>query len=89
MNAIQNNRQLRYWKEQLSQAPGILELPTDRVRPAVPSYRGAVHCFGLSGALSEAVEDLARQEGATLFMVLLAAFQVVLSRWSGQQDVVV
>jgi amino acid adenylation domain-containing protein len=89
VNAIQNSRLLAYWKEQLSEAPGILELPTDRVRPAVPSYRGAVHCFGLSTALSEAVKDLARQEGATLFMVLLAAFQVVLSRWSGQQDVVV
>jgi len=82
-------RQLDYWKTQLADAPVALELPTDRVRPAVPSYRGAVHFIDLPRPLSDAVAALARDEGATTFMVLLAAFQIVLSRWSGQSDVVV
>jgi amino acid adenylation domain-containing protein len=82
-------RQLNYWKEKLSGAPPALELPTDRPRPATPSYRGATHHFALSAELSERVQALARRENATLFMVLLAALQVMLSRWSGQKDIVV
>jgi amino acid adenylation domain-containing protein len=82
-------RQLTYWTEQLVDAPRVLELPTDRLRPAVPSYRGALHIFALPKELSEAVEKLAQQHGVTMFMVLLAAYQAVLARWSGQQDVVV
>jgi amino acid adenylation domain-containing protein len=82
-------RQVAYWKERLSGAPAALQLPTDRPRPAVQSYRGAQQGFALSQELSDGLRALARSEGATLFMVLLAAFQVVLSRWSGQTDVVV
>jgi Condensation domain len=82
-------KQLAYWKDQLSGAPVALELPTDRPRPPVQSYRGQVVSFELSVGLTAGISALARREGATLFMVLLAAFNVVLSRWSGQLDVVV
>ncbi|HEY4748623.1 MAG TPA: condensation domain-containing protein, partial [Steroidobacteraceae bacterium] len=82
-------RQLGYWTDQLAGAPAALELPTDRPRPAVPSFRGAVHHFTIDAARTAALANLARQDGATLFMLLLAAFQVLLARWSGQHDVVV
>ena len=82
-------RQLAYWTRQLAGAPAALELPTDRPRPAVPSFRGAVHHFTIDPARTKALATLARQDGATLFMLLLAAFQVLLARWSGQHDVVV
>ncbi|MBV8816907.1 MAG: amino acid adenylation domain-containing protein, partial [Acidobacteriaceae bacterium] len=82
-------RQLGYWRERLSGAPAALDLPTDRPRAAVQSFRGATQLIELSTELTKALSGLARAEGATLFMVLLAAFQVVLSRWSGQRDVVV
>ena len=82
-------RQLDYWTGQLAGAPGGIELATDRPRPAVPSFRGAVHRFSVAPACTAALTALARQEGATLFMVLLAAYDVLLSRWSGQDDVVV
>jgi amino acid adenylation domain-containing protein len=81
--------QLQYWSERLSGAPPQLQLPTDRPRPAVASFKGAVLGFELPAALCGALEELARQEGATLFMVVLAAYQVLLSRYSGEQDVVV
>jgi len=83
------DRQVAYWKQRLAGAPATLELPTDRARPAVQSYRGANHNFVLPAELTRSLNALARAEGATLFMVLLAAFNVVLSRWSGQADVVV
>ncbi|HEU0084715.1 MAG TPA: amino acid adenylation domain-containing protein, partial [Bradyrhizobium sp.] len=82
-------RQLAYWTQRLSGAPTGLALATDRPRPAMPSFRGAAHPFAIDRARTRALMDLARQEGATLFMVLLAAFDVLLSRWSGQDDVVV
>jgi amino acid adenylation domain-containing protein/FkbM family methyltransferase len=83
------DRQLAYWKQQLSGAPAILELPTDKPRPALPTFNGAFQRFTLANELSESVKALGRREGATLFMTLLAAFQVLLSRYSGQQDIVV
>ncbi|HEY4940168.1 MAG TPA: condensation domain-containing protein, partial [Rhizomicrobium sp.] len=82
-------RQVAYWRERLSGAPTALELPTDRRRPAMANHRGASIPVVLSKALSEALAKLGREKGATPFMVLLAAFQAVLSRWSGQDDVVV
>ena len=82
-------KQIAYWKDRLSGAPAALKLPTDRVRPAVQSYRGSYHGFALPPDLTASLNGLARREGATLFMVLLGAFQVVLSRWSGQGDIVV
>nr|WP_255217199.1 non-ribosomal peptide synthetase [Myxococcus sp. AM010] len=79
--------QLGYWKQHLDGAPRLLELPTDRPRPAVQSLEGAYVPFSLGRALSDAVHALARREGVTPFMVLLAAFQAVLARYSGQDDV--
>ena len=80
--------QLRYWREKLRGA-AILELPTDRPRPAVPTHRGASHSFELSAELGEGLKALSRREGATLFMTLLAGFQALLARYTGQMDVVV
>ncbi len=82
-------RQLAYWKGRLDGAPAVLELPTDRPRPAVQSHRGAAYRFTVSHGITEQLKALSRQEGATLFMVLLAAFQVLLSRYSGQRDICV
>jgi amino acid adenylation domain-containing protein len=81
--------QLAYWKRQLAGAPAVLELPTDRPRPAVQTYRGGVERMELSTELADAVRAAGRREGATLFMTLLAAYQALLSRHAGQDDVVV
>jgi amino acid adenylation domain-containing protein len=82
-------RQLQYWKQQLGGEFPVLELPTDRVRPPRQSFRGAVRRFALSEELSAAVKSLGRQEGATLFMTLLAAFQSLLHRYTDQTDILV
>ena len=74
---------LGYWQGQLSDVPP-LALPTDRPRPPTPSGRGATHRFTLDAALTERLKALSRGEGVTLFMTLLAAFQVVLSRYAQQ-----
>jgi hypothetical protein len=82
-------RQLVYWKRQLEAAPPLLELPGDRPRPAASSYRGAEASLLLPENLRVALRALSRKEGGTLFMTMLAAFQLLLARWSGQRDVVV
>src|SRR5437773_11660483 len=81
--------ELRYWREQLEEAPGRLELATDRPRPAVQSYKGEVQSFLLPMNLSNSIRALARREGATLFMTLLAAFQTLLYRYTGNEDILV
>ena len=81
-------RQLSYWKKDLAGLP-TLQLPTDRRRPAVQSYRGARHETELPAALVAALQALGRAEGATLFMTGLAAFQVLLHRYSGAEDIAV
>jgi amino acid adenylation domain-containing protein len=78
---------LAYWREQLAGASPSLDLPADRPRPAVQSHRGAHEFLRLEPSLVESVRDLARAADATPFMVLLAAFQTLASRWSGQEDV--
>ena len=78
-----------WWRRALEGAPAVLELPPDRPRPPVQSHRGARLRVALPHALAEDVRALARREGATSFMVMLAAFHVLLWRWSGQTDVVV
>ncbi|RYZ37608.1 MAG: amino acid adenylation domain-containing protein, partial [Myxococcaceae bacterium] len=80
-------REVDYWKQQLSGAPPVLELPTDRPRPAVRGNAGATRSFMLSPELSQGLRALAQREGASLYMVLLAGWQVLLSRYSGQQDI--
>jgi amino acid adenylation domain-containing protein len=82
-------RSLKYWRDQLSDAPAVLELPTDHPRPLVQSTRGARVAFQLSATLSEHLRALGQQEQASLFMTLLAAFQALLSRYSGQDDILV
>jgi amino acid adenylation domain-containing protein len=81
--------QLSYWREQLRDSPKLLELPTDRPRPAVQRYHGASETFRLSRELTEELQGLSRQQGVTLFMTLLAAFKIVLARYSGTVDVAV
>jgi FkbH-like protein len=81
--------QVNYWKQQLSGAPAVLELPVDRVRSGVQSHRGGSERVELSSELRGRLEELSRREGVTLFMTLLAAWQVLLHRYTNQQDVVV
>jgi len=89
LNGLVLEEQLNYWKQQLAGAPGVLELPTDRVRSGVQSYRGGSERVELSSELRTRLEELSRREGVTLFMTLLAAWQVLLHRYTNQQDVVV
>ncbi|NVZ39569.1 amino acid adenylation domain-containing protein, partial [Pseudomonas sp. 21615526] len=87
MEAGERERQLAYWCEQLGDEQPVLALPTDRARPAEQSYRGARFEIALPHALSQRLRQLAQQEKATLFMVLLASFQAFLYRYSGQRDI--
>jgi amino acid adenylation domain-containing protein len=80
---------LSYWKEKLANAPAILDLPTDRPRPAVQTFNGAWHELKLSAELTTELKALANSHNATLYMVLLAAFNLLLGRYSGQSDIVV
>ncbi|CDG80827.1 non-ribosomal peptide synthetase [Janthinobacterium agaricidamnosum] len=79
-------RQLDYWRAQLAGAPALLALPTDRPRPPLQSYRGATLPFDVPAATLAGLAALGRQQQATLFMTLAAAFSVLLSRYSGQAD---
>jgi amino acid adenylation domain-containing protein len=81
--------QLAYWKQQLASLPDVLNLPSDRPRPLKQSLCGATQSFTLPLELMKALQALSQQEGATLFMTLLAAFQTLLYRYSGQLDIVV
>jgi amino acid adenylation domain-containing protein len=82
-------KETAYWRERLQGAPAVLELPTDHSRPAVQSFRGSNQTLDLDPGVSEALKALSHREGATLFMTLLAAFQALLSRYTGQDDIVV
>ncbi|WP_197084798.1 non-ribosomal peptide synthetase [Saccharothrix sp. ST-888] len=81
--------QLDYWKEQLRDLPALLELPTDRPRPAVQGHAGATVAIELDPATVAGLRALAHRQQSTMFMVLLAAFNVLLARHSGQQDIAV
>ncbi|MGK7878448.1 MAG: amino acid adenylation domain-containing protein, partial [Xenococcaceae cyanobacterium] len=81
--------QLNYWKQQLSGSLPLLQLPTDYPRPPIQTYQGAYQSLELSLDLTEALKTLSQQEGATLFTTLLAAFQTLLSRYSGQEDIII
>jgi amino acid adenylation domain-containing protein len=81
--------QLSYWKQQLSGAPPLLELPTDYPRPPQPSYRGAQLTLTISQSLTKALKRLSQQTGTTLFITLLAAFNTLLYRYTQQDDIVV
>uniref|UniRef100_UPI001D01794F condensation domain-containing protein n=1 Tax=Nisaea nitritireducens TaxID=568392 RepID=UPI001D01794F len=81
--------QLSYWRDRLGNAPALLELPADHPRPAVKSYKGGQRALTLPPELTERLEVFSRAKGATLFMTLLAAFKVLLHRYSGQEDILV
>ena len=81
--------QLSYWKKQLGGNLPILELPTDRPRGAVQTFRGAKYSLLLPQTLNKALKELSQREGVTLFMTLLAAFQTLLYRYTGQDDMIV
>ncbi|RKH72196.1 amino acid adenylation domain-containing protein, partial [Corallococcus aberystwythensis] len=80
-------QEVTYWEAKLSGAPAVLELPTDFPRPAIRSTAGATLGFSLSREVTEALRGLAHREGGSLFMVLMAAWQGLLSRYTGQQDI--
>lgn len=80
--------QVEYWKRHLAGA-SVLQLPTDRPRPAIQTFAGTHYSFTLPLSLTRALKALSQQEGATLFMTLLAGFQILLCRYSRQEDIVV
>jgi len=80
---------LSYWKQQLRPPLPVLRLPADRPRPVIQTYRGAAQSFSFSESLTAALKRLSRLEGVTLYMTLLAGFDVLLHRYSGQQDIIV
>jgi hypothetical protein len=80
---------VEYWKHKLAGSPPALEFPSDRRRPAIQTFHGAVEYFDLPISLQDALQQLARQSGSTLFMTMLAAFKALLYRYTGQSDIVV
>jgi non-ribosomal peptide synthetase component F len=82
-------KQVSYWRQQLEGAPALLELPTDKPRPAIQTFRGMNEAVALSAELTVKLNELSRQHNVTLFMLLLAAFQLLLHRYTGQKDIVV
>jgi amino acid adenylation domain-containing protein len=83
------DQQINYWKRQLESAPAVLEMPTDRPRPAVQGYLGGSYSMTLSRELTEELKQLSRRENVTLFMTLLAGFETLLMRYSHQEEVMV
>ncbi len=83
------DQQVSYWRKQLAGAPAVLELPTDKPRPAIQTYRGWRQSFVLPPELMTALKELGHENGATLFMTLLSAVYVLLHRYSGQHDIVI
>ena len=81
--------QLSYWQQQLAAAPALLSLPTDRPRPAVQTFAGAYQEFALSLELTSKLTQLSQEQGVTLFMTLLAAFDTLLYRYTGTEDILV
>src|SRR5205809_7421746 len=81
--------QLTYWKDQLAGAPTVLKLPSDYQRPKVMSLRGGRQSLTLSPQLVQKLRMLSQGEGVTSFMTLLAVFNILLSRLSGQEDILV
>ncbi|CCQ48792.1 Long-chain-fatty-acid--CoA ligase [Crocosphaera watsonii WH 8502] len=80
--------QLNYWKKQLAGSLPILELPTDYTRPKIQTYKGATKTFILSSELTKKIKAFSQGQGVTIFMTLVAAFKILLARYSGQEDVI-
>ena len=89
LTSTQGEKLWNYWQKKLSGDLPVLNLPTDRPRPPIQTYNGASHHFKLSPKLTEQIKQLAQSQGATQSMVLLAAFQILLYRYTGQEDILV
>src|SRR5688500_6519157 len=87
LEAGEKERQLAYWRSQLGEEHPVLQLPTDRPRPSKADYRAARHTFVLPASLVVRLQRQAQSQGATLFMALLAGFQALLQRYTGQEDI--
>lgn len=85
----EGERQWQYWREQLSGTLPDLQLPTDRPRPPIQSYRGASYDFAIPSDLTQQLRELAKAESVTLYMLLLSAFAILLHRYSGQDDLLI
>ncbi|WP_027403947.1 non-ribosomal peptide synthetase [Aphanizomenon flos-aquae] len=83
------NKQLNYWQQQLAEIPPLFELPTDHQRPSVQSFRGRSEFIQIDLDLTQKLKHLSQESGTTLFMTLLAVFTLLLSRYSGQEDIVI
>ncbi|MEO0834942.1 MAG: 4-hydroxyphenylpyruvate dioxygenase, partial [Cyanobacteria bacterium J06642_3] len=81
--------QLNYWQQQLAGLAPLLELPTDKTRPAIQSFHGGVERFNLSPELTSKLQNISKESGATLFMTLLASFATLLSRYSNSRDIAI
>ncbi|KAF1033216.1 MAG: Linear gramicidin synthase subunit D [Pseudomonas sp.] len=87
LEAGEQARQLEYWQARLGGEHPVLELPTDRPRPAMPSYQGTRHPFAIDSGLAAQLRSCAQKHNVTLFMLLLGAFNVLLHRYTGQGDI--
>jgi hypothetical protein len=87
LQGIYLEKQLAYWTEKLSEAPSLLEMPTDRPRAQALTHRGAKHDLLPSQTLRGKLVAASRREGVTLYIFLLAAFQAMLYLWTGQRDI--
>lgn len=89
LNGEVQQKQLNYWKQQLTSTPPLLELPTDKPRPPIQTYNGEIAKFQLDSNLTKQLQTLSQKSGTTLFMTLLAAYNVLLYRYSNQEDICV
>ncbi|MHA3772142.1 non-ribosomal peptide synthetase [Verrucomicrobiota bacterium sgz303538] len=89
LQGSQYSRELRYWKSRLESAPVLQDLPTDNPRPAIKSYRGARFPLTISRELTNRLRALGQSADCTLFMMLLAAFQTLVHRYTGSEDLVI
>ncbi|WP_050780083.1 non-ribosomal peptide synthetase [Crocosphaera chwakensis] len=89
LKAEKLEQQLNYWKQQLSEIPPLLELPTDHPRPAIQTFEGSKFNFTFSSELSQKLQELSQQMGVTLFMTLLSAFSILLCRYSRQEEIAI
>ena len=83
------DQQLSYWKEQLKGIPDLIDIPADKPRPKEMSYKGGSYHYTLSKDVRDKLNDLAQEEQTSLFMTVLSIFQILLYRYTGQQDIVV
>ncbi len=81
--------QLDYWKQQLADIPAVIELPTDQSRTAIQTFRGDLQKFQFDSQLTHKLKNLSQKSGSSLFMTLLTAFVILLSRYSGQEDIII